>query len=291
MRAGRVVAEMPARGASESDLAAAIVGRPLRPPVVRQRGRAGPPILEVEDVSTSGTRGALRGVSLEACAGEVLGIAGVEGNGQRALYRAIAGLEPLTRGRVRLLGRDLAGMGPVARRVEGLACVPEDRTGEGLIPAMRLDENLLLGHEREVGRGRVGWLDPSQVRRRAKALVDAFEVHPARVDLPAAALSGGNQQRLLLARELSRQPRVLVLAQPTRGVDVGGIEFVHARILAAADAGCAVLLVSADLAEILALSDRVAVLYAGRLAGVLDARDADPRRLGLLMTGAREALA
>jgi len=287
LRAGRVVAEMPARGASAAELAEKIVGRALRPAPVRTRRQAGPPVLAVEEAVTAARRGALRGVSFAVHEGEVLGVAGVEGNGQRALFDAIAGLEPLAGGRILLGGRDLAPLGTAARRGAGLGFVSEDRLGAGLVPAMRVDENLALGRQREPGLGRFAWLDPRRLRERAATLVAEYEVQPPRPDLPAAALSGGNQQRLLLARELSRRPRALVLAQPTRGVDVGGIEFIHARILAAADAGCAVLLVSADLTEILALADRVAVLYAGRIVGTLGSRDAEAQKLGLLMTGAR----
>ena len=286
MRAGHVVAEMPARGASEGELAEKIVGRALRPTPERRRQPQGTAVLGVEAAKTPMRRGALGGVSLEVRAGEVLGIAGVEGNGQRALYDAIAGLEPLLAGRIVLDGLDITRLGPAARRVAGIGFVPEDRLGAGLVPPMRLDENLLLGRQREPELGRFGWLDPARVRARAARLLAEYEVQPARVELAAAALSGGNQQRLLLARELSRRPRALVLAQPTRGVDVGGIEFIHARILSAADAGCAVMLVSADLSEILALADRIAVLYAGRIVGMMAAGDADPQRLGLLMTGA-----
>ncbi len=286
MRHGRVVAEMPAAGASAAELAEKIVGRALRPPPERRVHAAGAEVLRLEDVSTRGGRNALHELALTVRAGEVLGVAGVEGNGQRALLRAVLGLEPLVQGRILLDGVDITHAGTAARRRAGVACVPEDRLGEGLIPGMRIDENWSLGRPRETAARR--WMSPERVHARVQAALVEYEVQPARVDLPAAALSGGNQQRLVLARELGRGPRLLCLGQPTRGVDVGGIEFLHARILAARDAGCAVLLVSADLAEIGALSDRIAVLFEGRIVGWMDAGRVDPRRLGLLMTGGRE---
>jgi len=288
LRKGRVVVTMPAAGASESELATQIVGRELRPPPARTRRPSDEVILRLVGLRTTGGRGALHGVDLEVRAGEILGVAGVEGNGQRSLVRAILGLEPVTGGCVELAGRDLAGLGTAARRAAGLGCVPEDRLGEGLVPDLHVDENLLLGDPYAPGFSRWGGFDPAPARRHAAALVADYEVQPPRVDMPASVLSGGNQQRLVLARELARKPRAILLAQPTRGVDVGGIEFIHARILEAADAGCAVLLVSADLAEILTLADRIAVLFAGRIAGRAAARDAEPGRLGLWMTGAGE---
>ena len=288
MRGGRVVAEMPSAGANAAELAATIVGRPLRPPPRRQARPAGAETLRLERVSTAGGRRALHDVTLSVRAGEVLGIAGVEGNGQRALLRAVLGLEPLLGGRIFLGDRDLTRASTAARRAAGIACVPEDRLGEGLVPAMHLDENLLLGHQRDRQVARHGWVDPGRVQARARAALAEYEVQPAQPELAASSLSGGNQQRVVLARELGGNPRVLLLGQPTRGVDVGGIEFLHARILAARDAGCAVLLVSADLAEIRALADRVAVLFEGRIVGWLAGDAMDPRRLGLLMTGGGE---
>jgi simple sugar transport system ATP-binding protein len=279
MRAGRVVAQMPAAGANAADLAEKIVGRPLRPPPLRQAHPPGADVLRLEGLCTSGGRSALHEVSLTVRAGEVLGVAGVEGNGQRALLRALLGLEPLLGGRILLDGVDVTRASTAARRAAGIACVPEDRLGEGLIAAMRLDENLLLGRQRDDEFGRHGWLDRGRVRAHARAALAEYEVQPPR---------GGNQQRLVLAREMGREPRVLALGQPTRGVDVGGIEFLHERILAARAAGCAVLLVSADLAEIRALADRIAVLFEGRVVGLVQAEEMDPRRLGLLMTGGRE---
>jgi ABC-type uncharacterized transport system ATPase subunit len=286
MRAGRVVDSAPVADRSEAELAAQIVGRQLRPPPRRTQIEPGERVLELDDVATAGERAALHGVTLVVRQREVLGIAGVEGNGQRALAHAVLGLEPIVRGQVRLAGRDLAGLDCARRRAAGIGWVPEDRLGEALVADMRLEENIVLGRQRDRALGRGGWLDPERVRARARELLTASDVRPPDPTLPAAALSGGNQQKLVLARELADRPQLLVLGQPTRGVDIGGIEFLHARILAARDAGQAVLLVSADLNEVLALSDRIAVLYAGRIVGEVEAERAEARQLGMWMTGA-----
>jgi simple sugar transport system ATP-binding protein len=291
LRAGAVVHSGPVRGATEASLAAQIVGRALQPPPRRAPRPPGPVVLELDAVTTAGGRSALHRVSLRVHAGEIVGIAGVEGNGQRALAHAILGLEPLQSGRVQLAGRDLAGLDCAARRAAGIGWVPEDRLGEGLIAAMRLDENWILGQQRDASFGRRGWFDPQRLHGVATERLRRADVRPADPALPAAALSGGNQQKLVLGRELERAPRLLVLGQPTRGVDVGGIEFLHTRILAARDAGQAVLLVSADLHEILALADRIAVLFEGRIAGEVAAAHATAPQLGAWMTGVREAVA
>jgi len=283
MRGGRVVAERAAGQANEAELAELIVGHRVAP-LERRAGKPGAVALAVEDVHTSSERDALHGVTLEVRAGEIVGVAGVLGNGQQGLVRAVVGLEFPQRGRVLLDGEDVAAESVAARRARGLAYVPEDRLEEGLVPDLSLAENLLLaGRAPEFDAW--GRLDRAALQARAAAALDEFDVRPRNAMLPARSLSGGNQQRWILAREMARQPRWLVLAQPTRGVDVGGTAFLHARILAARDAGAAVLLVSADLDEILALADRIVVLYAGRVADTLDAAGADVRRLGALMTG------
>ena len=283
LRAGRVVAARAAGDASEAELAELIVGHRVAA-VERRPGKPGAVALALEDVHTAGERDALHGVSLAVRSGEIVGVAGVLGNGQQGLVRAVVGLEVVTRGAVRFDGEDVAALDVAARRARGLAYVPEDRLEEGLVLELSLAENLLLvGGAPEFHRW--GGLDRSRLLQRAAASLDEYDVRPRDATLPARALSGGNQQRWVLARELARHPRWLVLAQPTRGVDVGGAAFLHGRILAARDAGAAVLLVSADLDEILFLADRVVVLYAGRIADTLDAAGADARRLGVLMTG------
>ena len=295
LRDGRVVEEMPAAQADVGRLARAIVGREVRPPSRRREyggeRHGAAVVLRCDALRTSGKREALHDVSLEVRQGEILGVAGVEGNGQQALAQALLGLVPLAGGSIQLHGEDVTRLGTAARRARGLAYVPADRVREGLIPAFRLDENAILGRQYEPDLGAGVWLWPRRVAARAEALLRRFEVRPASPALPAAVLSGGNQQRLVVGREMEREPSLLVLVQPTRGVDVGGIAFLHERILEARDAGRAVLLVSADLNEILALADRVVVLYAGRVAGSCSAAEATPARLGLWMTGGKESTA
>jgi simple sugar transport system ATP-binding protein len=289
LRAGRVVTTMPRAAASEADLASAIVGRPLAAPPPRRPAAPGDVVLELRDAATAGVRGALHGASLAVRSGEILGVAGVEGNGQHALLRAVLGIEPLVGGAVLLDGRDAGHLDVAARRRLGIAYVSDDRLGEGLVASFDLAENLLLAAPRADALGWRGWLHPARWRPRAAAELEAGGVRPSDPRLVAATLSGGNQQKLVLARELAATTRLLVLGQPTRGVDVGGIEFLHARIRAARDAGTAVLLVSADLSEILALADRVVVLFAGRLRGPLPIETATATALGRLMTGAEDA--
>ena len=289
LRAGRVVATVERAAATEAGLAAAIVGRPLVVTPPERATAIGAPVLSMHAVSTAGKRGALRSLSLVVHSGEIVGVAGVEGNGQRALLHAVLGLEPVTAGRVEVQGRDVTALGVAARRRAGIAYVSDDRLGEGLVPAFDLAENLLLAPVRADALDRRAWWRRGEWHRRAAAILDEGGVRPPHPARTAATLSGGNQQKLILAREVALSTRLLVLGQPTRGIDVGGIEFVHARIRAVRDAGAAVLLVSADLAEILALSDRVVVLFAGRLHGPFAAADATPELLGRFMTGGGEA--
>ncbi len=288
LRGGRVVETLAARAASEANLARAIVGRALAAPVVARARSVAGAVLELTDVRTAGTRGALQGVSLTVRAGEIVGVAGVEGNGQQALLRSVLGLETPRSGSIRFAAHDVTHTGVAERRRRGMAYVSDDRLGEGLVPEMTLAENLLLSTPQSDALGWRGFLRPAAWRARAAAILDAAAVRPARADRDARTLSGGNQQKVVLGRELAGAPRLLVLGQPTRGVDVGGIEFLHAQILSARDAGAAVLLVSADLAEIRALADRVVVLYGGQLRGPLDIDAATPERLGRLMLGAED---
>jgi simple sugar transport system ATP-binding protein len=289
LRAGRVVSRVERAAATEADLARAIVGRPLVPAAPRAAPAPGAAVLQLEDVVTGGKRGALRGVSLSVQSGEIVGVAGVEGNGQRALLQAILGLEPVVAGRIELLGRDVTTTSVRARRRAGVAYVSEDRLGEGLVPAFDLAENLLLSPVHADALDRRAWWRRRAWRRRAAAILAAGDVRPPDPARSAATLSGGNQQKLILAREVAAATRLLVLGQPTRGIDVGGIEFVQARIRAARAAGAAVLLVSCDLGEILALADRIVVLFAGRLRGPFAADAVTPELLGRFMTGGGEA--
>jgi ABC-type uncharacterized transport system ATPase subunit len=307
MRDGRVVAARTARDTGPAELARLIVGRDVPPGVDKGAAHPGAAVLEVRELTVAaagaraGGRPRLDGVSFAVRAGEIVGIAGVEGNGQTELVEALAGLaDPAAiSGTVTLAAAggssrplDLAGGGARGRRELGIAHVPEDRHRRGLLLTLDLAENSILGvHYRPpAATGPLDlWLDRRAIARRAAAILADFDVRPPSPELPAGALSGGNQQKLVVGRELSLPPRLLLVAQPTRGVDIGGSALIHRRIVALRDAGCAVLLVSSELDEVMKLADRLLVLHAGRVAGEVDPTLATPEEVGLLMTGGAPA--
>ncbi len=244
------------------------------------------PVLRVTNLSVMSDRGtrAVHDLSFEIRPGEILGIAGVEGNGQTELLEAIAGLRPMPSGSVQLSSHDLGTRSVRERADLGLSHIPEDRHRRGLILEYSVADNLILGRQHHFGS--FGTLDAVRIAANAAEQVQRFDIRPAMPSLPARALSGGNQQKIVIAREMGRAFSVLLAAQPTRGVDVGAIEFIHAQLRAARDAGKGILLVSADLAEVLALSDRIAVMYGGRFVTVLPAAQCTAEQLGPYMTGA-----
>ncbi len=242
-------------------------------------------VLEVRDLEVDGAGGrAVEGVSLAVRAGEIVGVAGVAGNGQTHLAEAILGYRP-SRGRIRVGGVDLAGA-PVAERLRrGLAFIPEDRHQLGLVLDLSVADNLVLDRTDEPAFCRLGVLRRDAIRAYARDQVSAFDVRTAGPDAPARTLSGGTQQKLVLSRALARQPRVIVAAEPTRGLDLAATAFVRGKLTECAAAGVALLMVSSDLEELMELCHRIAVMYRGRVAGVLDRRAFDPARLGRLMAG------
>ena len=286
MRAGRVVGVRDAASSSERDLAKLMVGREPAPPDGTPRQAPGEPVLTLRSVGEKGGRaaGRLRDVSFDVRAGEILGIAGVEGNGQRELTEILGGLRPFA-GEVHLGGESIAGVSPGVIRRMGLAHVPEDRVLGGLVGPMTVGENLILGREAQ-GRFRSGLsLHPGRIKEYAESRIRTFDIRPADPGVKAESLSGGNQQKVVFAREAEGEPRILVAAHPTRGVDVGAMEAIHREILALRDAGVGILLVSADLSEVLMLSDRIVVLYTGLIAKEFRRGEADEESLGVVMTG------
>jgi simple sugar transport system ATP-binding protein len=227
------------------------------------------------------------GVSFTIQPGEILGIAGVEGNGQTELIEAIAGLRETESGSIRISGHDVTTFEVYERRDAGLTHIPEDRHRRGLILDYTISDNLLLGLQDEFV-SRRGVLDAAQIDDNAKKQIESFDIRPPTAVLPARSLSGGNQQKVVIAREMGQDFAVLLASQPTRGVDVGAIEFIHERLRAARAANKAILLVSAELNEVLALSDRVAVMYRGKLAVVMPAAEATEEALGEYMIGTRK---
>ena len=306
MRAGRTVTRMATADTTPRDIAKAMVGREVAlaldaSPGIQVTGenRAGRAhavskamrtALSVEGLTVRGDRGtiAIQNLSFTIAPGEVLGIAGVEGNGQTELLEAIAGLRASESGRIVLEDTSLMGLDVRERADAGLSHVPEDRHRRGLVLDYTVAENLILGRQHHfTSRGLLGGtLDRARIEANAASQIKAFDIRPPIASLAARALSGGNQQKVVIAREMGREFRVLLAAQPTRGVDVGAIEFIHAQIRAARDAGKGILLVSADLPEVLALSDRIAVMYGGKFVTVLPAEECDAEVLGPYMTGA-----
>jgi general nucleoside transport system ATP-binding protein len=286
LRRGRVVGETTPEKTSKAQLAEMMVGRPVLFELEKPDVEVGEPVLRVEGLRVAGK---LEDVDLEVRSGEILGVAGVEGNGQRELAEALIGLRPPDAGTVLVDGRDVAGLTVAEIRDRGVAYIPEDRHDRGLVLDMTLWENSVLGHQRKRGIvGRLGVLLIGKIKELATRLIKAFDVRARSVDVSAATLSGGNQQKLILARELEEIPRLVVAHQPTRGLDVGAIEFVWRKIFEQKAAGAAVLLISAELEEIYELSDRIVTIYEGRITGEY-APDAPPAEVGIGMTGARAA--
>jgi ABC-type uncharacterized transport system ATPase subunit len=302
MRHGATVARLETRGATPETIARAMVGREVALMGTRteERGSAAEASssvlvprssLSVTDlVVMNRGRRALDSVELSVAPGEILGIAGVEGNGQTELIEAIAGLRPVASGTIALGGRDVTTASVRERTEAGLAHNPEDRHRRGLVLDYSVADNLILGDQHKYARGARGaWaLDDARIGANAQDEIQRFDIRPPDGALPARALSGGNQQKIVIAREMGGAYDVLLASQPTRGVDVGAIEFIHAQLRAARAAGKAILLVSAELSEILALADRVAVMYGGRIVATLRRREATEERLGPLMTGATD---
>jgi simple sugar transport system ATP-binding protein len=291
MRNGRVVGGGPAGTLSVESIAELMVGRPIARLHARSDRAPGAALLQVQGLEVLDDRKlpALRGISFEVRAGEITGIAGVEGNGQHELVESITGLRPPARGEIVISGTRVTGRSPRQHFAAGLAHIPSDRLRRGLVADMTLAENLVLGLQRSPALGRGPWLTRGALARRARPLLDEYDVRPPDPLARASQLSGGNQQKLIAARELSRGAAVVIAAHPTRGLDLGAIEFVHRRLLAERDAGRAVLLLSSELSEILTLSDRILVLYEGRLIHETTPARTDERTLGLHMTGRRAA--
>jgi simple sugar transport system ATP-binding protein len=288
LRRGRLIGTVAVADTSEARMAEMMVGREVSFHVDKAPARPGPALLRIEGLDVRGARGrlAVKQLSLEVRAGEILGLCGIDGNGQSELVGALAGLLPAERGRIRLRDRDLLPLDVKERTRLGLGHIPEDRQKHGLVLDFRLDENLVVHSYDRRPFSRAGILDHRAIRANAERLIREFDVRcgqgPATV---ARAMSGGNQQKAVLARELDHSPEVLVVAQPTRGLDVGAVAFVHRRIVAERDRGRAILLVSLDLDEILDLSDRIAVIHGGGIVGTVEAAGADANQLGRMMAG------
>jgi general nucleoside transport system ATP-binding protein len=290
MRDGKVVGNVLTKETNAAELARLMVGREVLLRVEKPDAKVGEPRLKLTEFSVTSSDGNRRvnQVSFDVRAGEIVGIAGVEGNGQTELIEALAGLVPAAHlsGKIVFDGTDITKEGARARRERGIAHIPEDRHRRGLLLDFTLSENSILGVHYRPPVTSLGnfMLDNAAIQERVHDIIEGFDVRPANSQLPARALSGGNQQKLIIGREFKLNPKLLLVSQPTRGVDIGAIEFIHRKLVALRDAGCAVLLVSAELEEVTSLADRLLIIHKGKIVGEVDPKVATVEEIGLLMT-------
>lgn len=288
MRKGKVVGSMPTSETNPQEIARMMVGREVLLRVNKKPASPGKePIMEVKDLVVTDNRGllAVNQVSFVVKPGEILGIAGVQGNGQSELVEALTGLREVERGRVLLKGKDITAASPEERRNTGMSHIPEDRIRRGLNLEATIEENLIVTSHNKKPFAKYGIFNFRKREEYAEKLIDEFDIRTSGKDLPAGSLSGGNMQKIVVAREIDEDPDLLIASQPTRGIDIGSIEFIHQRIVDARDEGKAVLLVSTELDEITALSDRIAVMYEGEIVEIVPEGVATEDELGLLMAG------
>jgi ABC-type uncharacterized transport system ATPase subunit len=288
MRDGRVVDQLQTKDTNAAELARLMVGREVLLRVEKTEAIPQGAELQVRNLTVTGREGkVVDDVSFEVRKGEIVGIAGVEGNGQTELIEALAGLVEPGRlsGEIKFEEQNITRAGARIRREIGIAHIPEDRHRRGLLLEFDLAENSILGvHYRQPIVAYAGFMSQEAIRSRANEIIEGFDVRPANPDLPARALSGGNQQKLIIGREFKVQPKLLLVSQPTRGVDIGAIEFIHRQLVGLRDSGCAVLLVSAELEEVTSLADRLLIIHDGRIVGEVDPKVATIEEIGLLMT-------
>ncbi len=289
LRNGRVTGETTPAESSEEELAEMMVGREVALVVAKEPASPTDVVLEVTGLTAEDQRHqpALRGVDLSVRAGEVLGVAGVQGNGQTELVEVLTGLLSATGGSVRILGQEVTNASPRTITELGVAHIPEDRQRDGLVLSFPIYDNMVLNTYYQPPFARGPSIQFDQVDEYADRLAKEFDVRTPSIRIPAQNLSGGNQQKVIVAREFSRPIKLLIAAQPTRGLDVGSIEYIHSRLIEKRDEGVAVLLISVELDEIMALSDRIAVMYEGKIVGTVNAEEITREELGLLMAGAQ----
>ena len=299
LRQGKVVTRIGTKRTNQSDLAKKMVGRKVLFRVKRRRVRAGKVVLKVKNLGALSDKGlpALKNVSLSIREGEILGIAGVAGNGQRELAEVLTGLRRATSGEVHVMRKDMTNSSPKKIIDQGVGHIPEDRMGMGLIMDFSIANNAILethskspfAHRWFMPFDRKWFLNKKEIGRHAEKLIQEYDIVTPSKDVPAKNLSGGNLQRLILAREMSRNPKLLIANQPTRGLDVGATEFIRSKLMEQRGKGMAILLISEDLDEIMSMSDRIAVMYEGKIAGMVPAAKAKIKEIGLMMAGAKQA--
>ncbi len=290
MRDAKMIGTVDTKDISEEGIARMMVGRDVFDDIHKPPVRRGAPVLEVRDLACMNDSGAqaVHGLSFNVYAGEILGIAGVEGNGQTELVEAIAGLRPAIGGGIRLAGADITGRTPREVRQAGCAHIPEDRLTNGAALSASINENLIVDRYAQPPFARGALLRQSEITRNGDALIEEYGIRAPDGSVPVGSLSGGNMQKVVVARELSSKPKLLIAAQPTRGVDIGASEFMHEKLVEARTNGVAILLVSADLAEVMALSDRLAVIKDGKFTAIFpDASTLEEQEVGLYMLGVK----
>ena len=290
LRKGKVIGTVNKSETNQRELARMMVGREVLFRLERKPLKEGKEILKVDNVEAFNDRGIkiLNKISFSVHAGEIFGLAGVAGNGQKELAQVITGLRKATGGRVFLNGKDITNKHPLRISQSGVNYVPPDRLKVGLVPNLSSVENAILRIYRREPVGKNGFIDYKKAREFTEDLIEKYNIMVPRIDAPVKLLSGGNMQKLLLAREITEKPSLLIAVHPTRGLDVGATEFIRKKLLEVRDSGMAVLLISEDLDEILMISDRIGVIYEGKITGIVNAKDADVHRLGLLMAGATD---
>ncbi len=291
LRLGRVVGTTTPEQATPESLASMMVGRSVLLTVEKTPAKPGEVVLEVKDLSVLDDRKleAVKGIEFQVRAGEVLGIAGVQGNGQTELVEALTGLRPFRQGQITFEGQTLKDISPRKIREIGSAHVPEDRQRDGLVLPFSVADNLVLNTYYQAPFTKGFNLQLSEIDKAAEERVELFDIRTPSISVPVSNLSGGNQQKVIVAREFSRPIKLLIAAQPTRGLDVGSVEYIHNRLIQKRDEGVAILLVSTELDEIMSLSDRIAVMFSGKILAILDAEEATRERLGLLMAGVQDS--
>ena len=293
LRRGKYIGTVNVADADENDLAEKMVGRAVSFKIEKKPAELKETVLSIQGLTVLGSRGvtAVRDLSLDVRSGEVVGVAGVDGNGQSELVAAISGLLPVKSGKIFLKGKEISTQSIRSRNESGMGLVPEDRHKHGLVLDFRLDENLILkNYRRPPYSSRTGFLRFPVIHKHAEDLIEDFDIRAGNGPAtPAKSMSGGNQQKVVIAREIDLSPDLLIVSQPTRGLDVGAIEYIHSRIIQERDKGRAVLLVSFELDEILGLCDRIAAVSKGQVVGIVDAKTADERQIGAMMGGVASA--
>ena len=287
IRRGKSIQTVSIEGATNKDLAEMMVGRSVSFVTEKEEAQPKEVVLQISDLVVNENRGvpAVKELSLDVRAGEIVGIAGIDGNGQSELIQAITGLRKVKSGSIKIKGQEVVGLSPRKITEMNVSHVPEDRHRDGLVLEMMLSENIALQTYYKEPLSKNGVLNYNQINSYARKLMEEFDVRAANEIVPASALSGGNQQKAIIAREVDRNPDLLIVSQPTRGLDVGAIEYIHKRLIGERDKGKAVLVVSFELDEILNLSDRIAVIHDGKIQGIVKPSETNKQELGILMAG------